>query len=263
MLYADIAKFDCPVCKERISIHQIPGQDFIRRLERPSAFTCPHCGEALCFSRKAGRIFQLGVVISFLISPAVAFIFTTSAAMFVMSLGFFIIAYGLLSQKLLSQPVPKDTIKEAKTKKTYSMSIAINHDDYHARHIGRTKDGLQFFITEPFYFDSSLSAVTEYIALYLFRGDGELFSHNIIKLGKRGDVSENYRNKVYSELLNSLVGISYTRIEVKPFSIEKDGIVFGLVPREPDHDEDPLSVELLPGNYMAFFEPWDSGAYDT
>jgi len=23
------------------------------------------------------------------------------------------------------------------------------------------------------------------------------------------------------------------------------------------------AVELQPGNYMAFFEPWDSGDYDT
>ena len=23
------------------------------------------------------------------------------------------------------------------------------------------------------------------------------------------------------------------------------------------------AVEMMPGNYMAFFEPWDSGEYDT
>ena len=28
--------------------------------------------------------------------------------------------------------------------------IAINHDDYHAEHIGRTKLGHQFFLTAPF-----------------------------------------------------------------------------------------------------------------
>lgn len=27
--------------------------------------------------------------------------------------------------------------------------------------------------------------------------------------------------------------------------------------------ESEESVELLPGNYMAFFKPWDSGGYDT
>jgi hypothetical protein len=27
--------------------------------------------------------------------------------------------------------------------------------------------------------------------------------------------------------------------------------------------EDCCAVEVQPGNYMAFFEPWDSGDYDT
>ena len=28
--------------------------------------------------------------------------------------------------------------------------IAIDHDDYHAEHVGRTEDGRQFFLTTPF-----------------------------------------------------------------------------------------------------------------
>jgi hypothetical protein len=36
-----------------------------------------------------------------------------------------------------------------------------------------------------------------------------------------------------------------------------------LVPREPEDEDDPCVVEVQPGNYMAFFEPWDSGDYDT
>ena len=37
----------------------------------------------------------------------------------------------------------------------------------------------------------------------------------------------------------------------------------GLIVREPEDENDSWAVELLPGNYMAFFEPWDSGEYDT
>jgi hypothetical protein len=36
-----------------------------------------------------------------------------------------------------------------------------------------------------------------------------------------------------------------------------------LIVREPEDEDDVFAVELLPGNYMAFFEPWDSGEYDT
>jgi hypothetical protein len=53
------------------------------------------------------------------------------------------------------------------------------------------------------------------------------------------------------------------RIEVAPFSVKRFGTSFGLIPREPEDDEDAWAVELLPGNCMAFFEPWDSGKYDT
>ena len=57
--------------------------------------------------------------------------------------------------------------------------------------------------------------------------------------------------------------MTYQRIEVKPFSVSHNGTEIGLIPREPEDEEDIWAVELLPGNYMAFFEPWDSGEYDT
>jgi len=43
----------------------------------------------------------------------------------------------------------------------------------------------------------------------------------------------------------------------------QNGTKFGLVLREPEEEADPWAVEMQPGNYMAFFEPWDSGEYDT
>jgi hypothetical protein len=50
---------------------------------------------------------------------------------------------------------------------------------------------------------------------------------------------------------------------VAPFAVERFGTTFGLVLRVPDEDGDRWAVEAQPGNYMAFFEPWDSGVYDT
>lgn len=46
-------------------------------------------------------------------------------------------------------------------------------------------------------------------------------------------------------------------------SVDRFGLQFGLIVREPENEQDVFAVELLPGNYMAFFEPWDSGDYDT
>jgi hypothetical protein len=68
---------------------------------------------------------------------------------------------------------------------------------------------------------------------------------------------------VYDSWLRELGKVSFERIEVAPFSIDRFGIKFGLILREPEDEDDVWAVELLPGNYMAFFEPWDSGDYDT
>ena len=57
--------------------------------------------------------------------------------------------------------------------------------------------------------------------------------------------------------------VEFQPIEVKPFSINHNGIEMGLIAREPEEEDDVWAVELLPGNYMAFFEPWHSGEYDT
>jgi hypothetical protein len=40
-------------------------------------------------------------------------------------------------------------------------------------------------------------------------------------------------------------------------------VVFGLIVREPEESGDPWAVTVEPGDYMAFFAPWDSGVYDT
>jgi hypothetical protein len=57
--------------------------------------------------------------------------------------------------------------------------------------------------------------------------------------------------------------VTYRRIQVQPFQVKRFGTVFGLVPRPPEDDQTDWWVELHPGNYMAFHEPWDSGEYDT
>ena len=74
--------------------------------------------------------------------------------------------------------------------------VAIDADDYHAEHVGKTVDGRQFFLTTP---------------------------------------------------LEPAV----------------NGSEVGLVLRHPDEEGAPWAVEVQPGNYTAFFEPSDSGEYDT
>ncbi|MDD5125693.1 hypothetical protein [Methylovulum sp.] len=141
--------------------------------------------------------------------------------------------------------------------------ITIDHDDYHAEHIGRTGDGRQFFLTLPFEPAIGGRVGCEFVALYLFDEHGLLIEAKIDSFGPRDSMSDEARQNLHAQRLKELGGVSFERIELAPFSIERFGTTFGLVLREPEDEEDPLAVEVQPGNYMAFFEPWDSGEYDT
>jgi hypothetical protein len=141
--------------------------------------------------------------------------------------------------------------------------IAINHDDYHAEHVGHTRDGRQFFLTNPFEPAVEGQNGSEYVALFVFDKRGNLLEAKIDDFGPRANVDDATRRRVYEGRLSELGDVVFDRIEVKPFAVERFGRRFGLIPREPEEDDDPWAIEMMPGNYMAFFEPWDSGEYDT
>jgi hypothetical protein len=143
--------------------------------------------------------------------------------------------------------------------------IPIVHDDYYAKHVGRTRDGRQFFLTRPFCWGGP-----DFIALYLFDADGTLLEARIDELGPRSDPTlpgnvkqhDAREQHLLSERLAELGEVSFETIQVKPFSIDRAGVTFGLIPQEPEEPDDPWSVIAEPGNYMAFYLPWD-GDYDT
>jgi hypothetical protein len=62
--------------------------------------------------------------------------------------------------------------------------VAIDHDDYHAEHVGRTADGRQFFLTTPFEPAIGGSDGNEFVALYLFDAAGKLLEAKIDEFGE-------------------------------------------------------------------------------
>jgi hypothetical protein len=142
--------------------------------------------------------------------------------------------------------------------------LAIDHDDYHAEHVGRTADGRQFFLTTPLTpAVPGESDGQEFVALYLFDADGRFLEARIDAFGPRARMDLAACRATYDARLEELGEVTFTRIEVEPFAIERFGTTFGLIPSEPDEDADAWWVILEPGDYMAFTEPWDSGVYDT
>lgn len=141
--------------------------------------------------------------------------------------------------------------------------IAIDHDAYHAEHIGRTADGRQFFVTTPFRPARDQDEGDEFLAVFLFDADGAFLEARIDQLGPRAAMDRGHRRALRDQRLRELGEVTFTRIEVAPFLVEEYGTTFGLVARPGHEADDPWWVELHPGNYMAFTEPWDSGEYDT
>jgi hypothetical protein len=141
--------------------------------------------------------------------------------------------------------------------------LTIEPDDHHAQHVGTLSDGRQFFLTTPFEPAIGDNPGCEYIALYLFDKSGAVVEAKVGRIGPRSNTTAHTRQSLLNQWLLDLGAITLERIEIQPFAIERFGITFGLVAREPDDEDDSWTVEAQPGNYMAFFEPWDSGEYDT
>jgi hypothetical protein len=147
---------------------------------------------------------------------------------------------------------------------TAPSKVAIDHDDYHAAHVGTLADGRQFFATTPF-----VPAVNgpgrEFIAIYVFDATGRFLEARIDDLGPRASSDAQKARALFDQRIGELGRLHYGRIEVAPFRVARYGETFGLIARPPEDasEDDSWWVEVQPGNYMAFHEPWDSGEYDT
>ena len=144
-------------------------------------------------------------------------------------------------------------------------TVALDHDDHHAEHVGRTADGRQFFLTIPFVPARGVGTDTgrEFIALYIFDKGGRLQSATIDDLGPRSTMDEVARLLRRDALLATLGAVKYQRIKVAPFRIEMFGVEFGFIPQPPEEPGADWGVIVEPGNVMCFWPPWTSGEYDT
>jgi len=145
--------------------------------------------------------------------------------------------------------------------------VAINHDDYHARYVGKTSTGKLFFLTRPFAPSIGEAVGGNYIALYLFDEFGLLTEAQVYDERQEGLRTETAVDEFVQGLLAQLGKYKFGNIRVAPFSLQKFGRTFGLVfdagDGEGEDDEDSGAwVNVLPGDYMAFYPPWD-GDYDT
>jgi hypothetical protein len=140
--------------------------------------------------------------------------------------------------------------------------IRIVPDEHRARYVGRTESGQQFFITTPFEPNGGDRGGRSFIAVYLFGADGVLVDARIDDLGPSATIDPVVEQRAHDQCLAELGKTSIEPIEIAPFELERFGIRFGLIVTVPEQEDEPCWVEAKPGNYMAFYPPWD-GRYDT
>jgi hypothetical protein len=150
----------------------------------------------------------------------------------------------------------------------------ILHDDYHAKYTGRLADGSQFFLSSAF--DPAIGGGVrrEFVVLYLFNSNGALYDDRIDELGPlwegvRGRVpvgnklpANDVIDRTIEQRLAELGEFTFGDIEIRPFEIERFGLRFGFIAMAPEEEGEDWCVEFHPGNFMAFYPPWD-GEYDT
>src|SRR5437867_2887786 len=97
--------------------------------------------------------------------------------------------------------------------------IAIDHDEHHASHIGRTADGAQFFLTTPFVPAIDGHAGREFVALYIFDSKGRLREAHIDDLGTRSKLDAEHARSIFERRFAELGPVKFGRIRVQPFQI--------------------------------------------
>jgi hypothetical protein len=137
--------------------------------------------------------------------------------------------------------------------------IRLIPDDWHILHVGRLVDGRLFWVDSQL--DPAGGATKDFVCTFIFGQDGRLMEHSIELIGVRDSYPERSVAKAIDRHVAALGDHSATDIWVRPFSVESNSAVFGLIPRQTDGGE--WRVEFMPGNTLSFYAPWEAGEYDT
>ena len=136
-------------------------------------------------------------------------------------------------------------------------------DEYHLEHFGKAEDGSILWMGSQLKYDPEVQETTDYIFKFSFNTSGELVSSDIQTVGVRNSI----KREVFLEKMTALISgnaiIAPASAMIKTFIVVHEGVEFGLIVRVPEDAEDVWAIEFMPGNTMAFFEPFDSGFYDT
>jgi len=137
-------------------------------------------------------------------------------------------------------------------------------DDYHVPYAGTAEDGRRFFLSEELFVPGDQGPA--YVGLFLWNADGTFDEVRVDEVSRAGGLPpgqagpagiEDLVDARLAELGDYVLG----PIEVEPFSKEVDGVTFGWVVTQGESGN--YNVNIEPGDFIAYFAPWDGLIYDT
>lgn len=139
--------------------------------------------------------------------------------------------------------------------------ITIVPDDYHVPYAGTAEDGRKFFLSEELFVPGEKA----YVGLFLWHPDGTFDEIVVDEVARAqglppGQAGPADAQHLIDARLASLGAYVLEPIEVEPFTQEVDGVAFGW--RVTRFDE-VVSVNVEPGDFIAYYAPWDGLEYDT
>ena len=137
--------------------------------------------------------------------------------------------------------------------------FTIRPDDYHVPYAGTAGDGRKFFLSEELFAEAS------YVGLFLWKADGTFDEVRVDEVPRPkylppGQAGRAGAQALVDERLDELGDYVLEPIRVEPFTTRVDGVIFGW---KVVRFEDVYSINIEPGDFIAYYEPWDGFEYDT
>lgn len=137
-------------------------------------------------------------------------------------------------------------------------------DDFHVPYAGTAEDGRLFFLSDELFQPGRSGG--GFVGLYLWNADGSFSEVRVDPVGRSegrppaqagaGPGAEELVEQRLAELGDYELG----PIEVEPFLETVDGVGFGWAVTK---FRGTYSINLAPGDFIAYYEPWDGLGYDT
>lgn len=134
-------------------------------------------------------------------------------------------------------------------------------DDYHVPYAGTAEDGRKFFLSEELFDGDSA-----YVGVFLWNSDGTFDEIQVDAVPRAhglppGQAGPSGSEDLLDARLAELGEYVLEPIEVEPFTHNVDGVTFGW--NLDQYEDGTYFISVMPGDFIAYYEPWDGLGYDT